>query len=123
MTARSVNSIEEVLKILQVLSNRPESTQRELSLSLGISLGKINFILQSLIKKGLIESHILNSPQNKKRHWYILTPLGNLEKARIINCSLDMKLKEHKDLEEQIRILKKEVYDLKTISDKDTESI
>ena len=47
---------EEVLKILREVKNNPDVTQRELSSRLGISLGKINFLLKALIEKGFIKT-------------------------------------------------------------------
>jgi len=100
---------EEVLKVLRILQSSPELTQRELSLILGISLGKINFILRALIDQGLIKSQNFISSRNKKAYSYTLTLSGIEEKARITCIFLAQKMEEYKELKKQIRVLKKEV--------------
>ena len=42
---------QEEFEILRKVSKKPSSSQRELSLNLNISLGKINFVLNELKKK------------------------------------------------------------------------
>jgi DNA-binding MarR family transcriptional regulator len=64
--------------IIQELVRDPEKTQRELSESVGISLGMTNIILKRLIKKGYLKTSQLN--WNKTR--YLLTFKGAAEKAR-----------------------------------------
>ena len=44
------------LAVLRYLENKQTISQRELSQDLGISLGKINFILKALIKKGIVKA-------------------------------------------------------------------
>ena len=44
---------QEKFEILRKVLKKPSSSQRELASELGISLGKINFILKELKKKGL----------------------------------------------------------------------
>ena len=41
--------------ILRKIQNNPNSTQRELAKELGFSLGKLNYCLKALQKKGLIK--------------------------------------------------------------------
>ena len=43
------------LDLLRKLESNPEYTQRELSREMGISLGKVNYCLQSLIEKGFVK--------------------------------------------------------------------
>ena len=43
----------EDLELLRHLQNKQNVSQRELAKKMGISLGKINFILNALIKKGV----------------------------------------------------------------------
>ena len=55
--------------LLRKIQNRPESTQRELAKDLGFSLGKLNYCLKELNKKGLIK--IKNFKNKKKKITYI----------------------------------------------------
>ena len=107
---------EEILKVLREITLTPEMTQRELSSRLGISLGKVNFLVNALIQKGLIKAHNFKNSNNKKAYLYHLTPTGIEEKAKITYRFLKRKMKEYEQLEEQIRLLKKEVGEVGTSS-------
>jgi EPS-associated MarR family transcriptional regulator len=99
---------EEVLKVLREIAITPEMTQRELSSRLGISLGKINFLINSLIQTGLVKAHNFKNSNNKKAYLYYLTPRGFEEKAKITYRFLRRKIQEFEQLESEIRLLKKE---------------
>jgi len=107
---------EEILKVLREITQTPEMTQRELSNKLGISLGKINFLMKALIYKGLVKAHNFKNSSNKNAYLYYLTPHGIEEKARITYRFLVRTMKEYERLEEQIRLLKKEVGEVGTSS-------
>ena len=113
---------EEILNVLREITETPEMTQRELSSRLGISLGKVNFLVNALIQKGLIKAHNFKNSNNKKAYLYYLTPTGFEEKAKITYRFLKRKLKEYEELEEQIRLLKKEVGELETTPVAEVES-
>ena len=55
--------------LLRKIQNRPESTQRELAKDLGFSLGKLNYCLKELNKKGLIKFKNFKN-KKKKNHVY-----------------------------------------------------
>ena len=40
--------------LLKLLTEHPESTQRELAAAMGVSLGKTNYCLKALVDKGLV---------------------------------------------------------------------
>ncbi len=111
---------EDVLRVLQVLKKNPEMTQRDLAGMLGISLGKTNFLLKALIHKGLVKTHNFKNSSNKKAYLYILTPSGIEEKARITYRFLKRKMQEYEQLEEQIRLLRKEVGETEPVSKTET---
>ena len=100
---------EEVLKLLREIEQTSETTQRELSSSLGISLGKVNFLLKALIHKGHIKVDNFKKSNNKSAYLYYLTPKGAEEKARISYRFLWRKIKEYEELEQEIRRLEQEV--------------
>ncbi len=110
MTLSNKHNIEseEVLKVLREIAITPEMTQRELSSRLGISLGKVNFLVNALIQKGLIKAHNFKNSNNKKAYLYYLTPRGFEEKAKITYRFLRRKIQEFEQLETEIRLLKKE---------------
>jgi EPS-associated MarR family transcriptional regulator len=101
--------IGEVLKLLREIKETPEMTQRELSSRLGVSLGKVNFLIKALIDKGFIKAKNFKNANNKYAYIYILTPPGLEEKARITYHFLKRKMEEYDQLEEEIRQLKKEI--------------
>ena len=108
---------DEILRLLREIKKSPELTQRELSTKLGISLGKVNFLLNALIRKGYVKAHNFKNSHNKKAYLYILTPHGLEEKAKVTYRFLKRKLEEYERLESEILELKKEVQDLGITAD------
>lgn len=64
--------------LIQEISRQPNQTQRDLSQSLGLSLGATNLLIKRLARKGLIKITQLDW----KRTQYLLTFKGALEKTR-----------------------------------------
>jgi EPS-associated MarR family transcriptional regulator len=100
---------EDVLKILKVIKEEPALSQRELSSRLGISLGKVNYLIKSLIQRGLVKVDNFKSTNNKISYLYKLTPSGIEEKARTTFHFLKRKLEEYDRLEREIRELRQEL--------------
>ena len=100
---------EESLMVLREIGVNPQLTQRELSSRLGLSLGKINFLMKALIEKGLIKAENFKNSSNKSAYLYFLTPLGIEEKAKTTYRFLKRKIEEYEKLEIEIKQLKKEV--------------
>ncbi len=109
MMQRSKAGTEESLMLLRTISENPQITQRELSSRLGLSLGKINFLMKSLIEKGFIKAKNFKNCQNKIAYLYLLTPRGIEEKAKITYHFLKRKTEEYERLEKEIQDLQKEV--------------
>ena len=63
-------------RVLHLLEEGPEMTQRELAQKLGISLGGVNYCLKALIDIGHIKAGNFNKNPNKSVYLYILTPKG-----------------------------------------------
>jgi EPS-associated MarR family transcriptional regulator len=99
---------EEILKILREIKKSPEMTQRELSSRLGISLGKINFLINAMIRRGLVKVENFKTSNNKKAYLYYLTPRGIEEKARTTHLFLKRKIGEYERLEAEIGLLREE---------------
>jgi len=97
-----------MLNLLRTISENPQMTQRDLSSRLGLSLGKINFLVKAMIDKGFVKAENFKNSQNKIAYLYYLTPMGMEEKAKITYRFLKSKLAEYKKLEEQIRQLEQE---------------
>ncbi len=99
----------EVIRLLREIEKTPEMTQRQLSSRLGISLGKVNFLIKALIDKGFIKLTNFKNANNKYAYLYVLTPHGIEERAILTYRFLKRKMKEYDELEEEIRMLKKEL--------------
>ena len=116
-TFSSKSDGDEILRLLREIKKSPELTQRELSSRLGISLGKVNFLMNALIRKGFVKAHNFKNSHNKKAYLYILTPHGLEEKAKVTYRFLKRKLEDYERLESEIRELRKEVQDLGITAD------
>jgi len=106
---------EEVFYLLSELSKSPDITQRQLSSKLNISLGKTNYLLRKLIKKGLIKvKNFSHRPGKIKKISYILTPKGFKEKIHLTYHFLKRAEAEYNYLKQEWERLKekKKVYDL-----------
>ena len=94
------------LDILRTISKKPNISQRKLSKELGFSLGKLNYCIKLLQKKGLIK--IQNFKKNKKKlnYLYILTPQGISKKTKLTINFMKKKMKEYDELmkEEEVNI-------------------
>ncbi|MBE0557511.1 MAG: MarR family EPS-associated transcriptional regulator [Proteobacteria bacterium] len=100
---------EAILRIFREIDRSPAMTQRDLSLRLGISLGKVNFLINALIGKGFVKVENFRNAGSKIAYLYYLTPRGMEEKARTTHLSLKKKLREYERLATEIRQLRKEV--------------
>jgi len=98
-------------KILRILEEAPEISQRDLARQLGISLGKANFCLQALMEKGLVKANNFKNSNNKKAYMYLLTRKGIAEKARATVRFLDRKVAEYEALRREIAVLKRQMQD------------
>lgn len=99
---------EEVLMLLREIEANAQVTQRELSLRMGQSLGKINYLLKVFVEKGFIKINNFINSKNKAAYLYCLTPRGIEEKTKITYQFLKLKKKEYEVLEAEIRQLKKQ---------------
>jgi EPS-associated MarR family transcriptional regulator len=96
-------------KILKALESNPSISQRELARELGISLGKINYCIQALIKIGVVKAKNFKNNENKRGYIYVLTPEGIEDKAAVTARFLRHKLEEHKELQREIEMLRSEI--------------
>jgi len=96
------------LDLLRKLKSNPHCTQRELSQEMGISLGKVNYCLQKLTKKGWIKLTNFSRSSNKMGYAYLLTPIGIEEKSRLTFSFLKRKVIEYEVLKKEINMLQLE---------------
>lgn len=96
-------------RVLRLLEERPDMTQREIAEALGISLGGVNYCMRALIEKGLVKIHNFQNSSNKMGYVYLLTPSGIAEKTALTTLFLKRKLQEYELLKREIEALKKDV--------------
>ena len=96
-------------QLLKLLTEHPESTQRELAAAMGISLGKANYCINALIEKGMVKTDNFRRNPNKGVYAYLLTPEGVQEKARVTVRFLHRKMAEYDTLQAEIAALRQEV--------------
>jgi EPS-associated MarR family transcriptional regulator len=89
-------------RLLKLLDSNPEMSQRDLARELGISLGKVNFCLRALVRKGWVKASRFTNSRNKAAYMYLLTPHGIDEKVRVTLLFLRIKLREYEMLRAEI---------------------
>ena len=89
--------------LLRKIKKKPASTQRELASELGFSLGKINYCLKSLKKKGHIKLKNFQNNKNKINYAYILTPRGLAIKTKLTVNFMKRKMKEYDELAKELK--------------------
>lgn len=95
-------------RILRLLEENPNLSQRELAKSLGLSLGGLNYCLQALLEKGVVKMHNFQNSQRKAAYAYLLTPSGIAEKAALTGRFLKRKMEEYEALKAEIESLQTE---------------
>lgn len=98
-------------RVLRLLHENPEQSQRDLAEAVGISNGSAHYLLNALLDKGLIKFGNFTAAQDKRRYAYILTPKGMAEKAAITKRFLERKIHEYDALKAEIATLKDELDD------------
>lgn len=96
-------------RVLRLLQENPEMSQRALAQAVGISVGSVHYCLNALVERGLIKIGNFTASADKRRYAYILTPKGMAEKAAITNRFLTRKIEEYEALKAEIDELRKEV--------------
>jgi len=95
--------------VMKYLDNTQKTSQRELSQSLNISLGKINYILKALINKGIVKARNFKNSKNKRAYAYYLTSKGIQEKTRMTISFFNRKSQEYDKLKKELIELEKEI--------------
>lgn len=95
-------------RVMRILQEDPDLTQRELAEKLGISVGGLNYCLKALMEKGLVKMKNFTSSKNKFGYVYVLTPSGVAEKAAVTHRFLKRKMEEYEALRAEIEALRSE---------------
>lgn len=97
------------LNLLKELSRDHTLSQRDLARKLGLSLGKVNYVLNALLDKGLVKAKRFKNSKSKLAYMYILTPNGITTKAELTYTFLKRKMSEYDALKVEIEELKTEI--------------
>jgi len=96
-------------RVLRLLQNNPEMSQRELAKAVGVSVGGMHYVLNALVDKGLVKLGNFAAAEDKRRYAYILTPKGIAEKAALTRAFLARKMEEYEALRTEIETVRAEV--------------
>ena len=89
-------------RILRLLQDNPEMSQRDLARAVGVSTGGIHYVLSALLDKGVIKLGNFTAAEDKRRYAYVLTRKGLVEKARLTRAFLARKMEEYEALRAEI---------------------
>jgi EPS-associated MarR family transcriptional regulator len=95
-------------RVLALLSQNPDLTQRQLAEKVGVSVGGINYCLKALVEKGWVKIDNFSQSKNKFGYIYLLTPDGIAQKVLLAGQFLNRKLQEYEQLKLEIESLKTE---------------
>ena len=94
---------EETLFVFKELEVNPNTTQRDLSTRLNISLGKTNYLLRELILKGFIKAkNFTGNPGKLRKIHYLVTEKGMEEKFRLLQHFIQKKEAEYNTLKQEL---------------------
>jgi EPS-associated MarR family transcriptional regulator len=109
MTSRQAKLQEDTyFRVMRILQENPDLTQRELADKFGLSVGGLNYCLNALIKKGFVKMANFYKSKNKFKYVYLLTPQGIAEKVALTSQFLNRKIEEFDALKAEIEMLKAE---------------
>ena len=106
-----MNNNQDHFNVLRSIENKPDSSQRELANELGFSLGKLNYCLKALKNKGLIKIENFKKNPNKFNYFYVLTPKGAIEKAKLTINFMKRKMEKYEELKRKLKKGKKKYVD------------
>jgi len=99
---KRINHSEEELEILRKIEENPNLTQRQIAEHLGLSLGKINYLIQALLGKGFLMIDNFRRSDNKLGYLYLLTPEGVETKKKLTILFLGRKSEEFDKLKKDM---------------------
>ena len=95
---------EDHFEVLRRIDKENTSSQRKLAEDLGFSLGKLNYCLKELKKKGLIKIKNFQKQNNKIKYLnYVITPKGIAERTKLTINFMARKMKEYDELKKELK--------------------
>lgn len=99
----STNKNQDEFNVLRKIKQNPSLSQRKMAKELGFSLGKLNYCLNELKKKGLIKVNNFKKSKKKLSYFYSLTPSGFKMKRSLTINFMKQKMKEYDELKVEIK--------------------
>ena len=91
-------------EVLRKIQKKPDASQRELAQDLGFSLGKLNYCLKALQKKGLVKLQNFQKQPNKINYLqYIITPKGIAQRSKLTINFMKRKMREYDELKKELK--------------------
>lgn len=104
-------------RVLRLLQENPDISQRELADALGVSVGKAHYLLRGLIEKGFVKVGNFQRSSNKLGYLYKLTPSGIRERFEVARRYLAQREAEYEAIRAEIASLREELVAQGRISD------
>ena len=110
MASKHPQDVEDLhFRVLKLLQDHPDLSQRELADLLGVSNGKLHYCLKALIDKGLVKLENFANSKHRLGYSYLLTPAGIAQKAGMTSRFLKRKIAEYEALQQEIATLQAEI--------------
>lgn len=93
-------------RLMCLIEQHPEYSQRRLAEAMGISLGKAHYLLKALFEGGLVKAGKFKRSDSKLRYLYVLTPQGVRYRIQSTRRFLQLKELEFESLRSEIERLR-----------------
>jgi len=107
VSKEKVKTVESFYRVTKIIEEHPEYTQRRIAKELGYSVGKVNYVLTALVKKGMIKFQRFLKSTNKTGYKYMLTPKGVQEKVKLTRQFIKTKFDEYEKIQRELEEAKK----------------
>jgi len=98
-----MENTENHFEVLRRIKKAPELTQRKLAADLGFSLGKLNYCLKALKRKGLVKLKNFKKKNNKIKYLgYVITPKGISYRTKVTLDFMQKKMREYDELKKEL---------------------
>lgn len=95
-------------RVLHLIDQRPDASQREIAEQIGVSLGAINYCLRALLEKGHLKLANFKASKNKLGYVYVLTPEGIAQRASLASAFIARKRAEYEAIQAELELLQSE---------------
>ena len=95
---------QDLLNVLRKIKNGTNVTQRKLAKDLDFSLGKLNYVLKALQKKGFVKLENLQKQSDKIKYLrYVIIPKGISERTKLTLSFMKRKMQEYDELKKELK--------------------